>query len=337
VHCPAVRRMVIDLSYPSGLEFFTFCYLSNGQQILSHVVLPLEGGFLCLNLLMSNFEPRARPALADVKRVALLEDTVGCQFCVLRNVPCSCPPELYFRSHPPADRHVHSWEHWVHEFAKLRNRVSESHITVQTLDGNQTMRNSMMSRVATLRERDPGASFLRALRQRYLSSVLPAGFRVSTSLLHLVPSNRSDVHVQKSSSILLLEGCGSNATPLDSESREDAVCADDHSIRVSKGTSKRKQTCSDGDERLFVCEHCQQTFNRRHDLLRHHKGKHLGERPHVCDICGAMFSQKAHLITHTKLVHLRSSQVLCAECGKHFGTRSNMRKHSRNVHGVIVP
>ncbi|KAJ1541838.1 hypothetical protein HK405_010382, partial [Cladochytrium tenue] len=57
-------------------------------------------------------------------------------------------------------------------------------------------------------------------------------------------------------------------------------------------------------ERPFNCPECSMTFSRKHDLRRHTRSLHSGDRPHLCSHCNQSFARsdalKRHLSSEAK-------------------------------------
>uniref|UniRef100_A0A7S1XH38 C2H2-type domain-containing protein n=1 Tax=Erythrolobus australicus TaxID=1077150 RepID=A0A7S1XH38_9RHOD len=360
--CPAVRRMIVDLSSTKGLQMYTHCFFANGMSVLSDSLFPVEGGFRCLNLLFSDYSPRTRPTARDVTRTALLLESTSCQFCLLRGMPCSCSREFYLRAHPPADTEIFTWEHWVSEFAKLRNRFAKSSVQVRDAQGNLLGENVMLSRVSVTREtKFNTTAVLRRLRQRYLDAVLPTDMLIETRLLSLpaVPAalsggpSSSDVPV---AGFLGTDGIHeytkrpkaltAREAPVDEllgeaqQSGASASTLEAEDSSAATGTRRERDEVSNervaaevkSARRSLVCKKCGNQFLRQFDLDRHYNATHLRIKPWKCEACGAAFAQKTHLTTHMSMVHLRAKQFPCADCGKLFSSASNMRKHVRTLH-----
>mmetsp|Transcript_11105 Transcript_11105/g.20078 ORF Transcript_11105/g.20078 Transcript_11105/m.20078 type:complete len:481 (-) Transcript_11105:1152-2594(-) len=358
-----VRRMVVDLAATKGLELFTFCWFGNGQSVLSNSVFGREGGFECTNFLFKDFSPRFVPCPSDILRTAVLIDTDGCQFCLLRGVSCTCPPDVYHRAHPPADSVLINWNHWTREFGKLRNRISESKIFVSDSAGNILANNKMFSRVRTLFNDDSKPELL-GLKQRYLAALMPESARARICYMSSEAQGSSADGDTKNSTTKesLSERISSTSkTEVVSVKREMRQIELMEEKQVSVENSDRKQnvsrkrdneSCSNdedlvGDavkksrvsfhynangEREYRCESCEKVFWKRFDLKRHSL-MHSKEKPFKCTKCDSSFSQKAHLKTHTAMVHERSKVFVCSICKKEFGSNSNLRKHHRNLHG----
>jgi general transcription factor IIIA len=56
---------------------------------------------------------------------------------------------------------------------------------------------------------------------------------------------------------------------------------------------------------LFVCNvyQCSYKNNKQSNMVRHHRAKHMGERPFVCPSCGQRFSLKWNMNLHFRSFH----------------------------------
>eukprot|EP00184_Porphyridium_aerugineum_P000732 CAMPEP_0184698028 /NCGR_PEP_ID=MMETSP0313-20130426/4786_1 /TAXON_ID=2792 /ORGANISM="Porphyridium aerugineum, Strain SAG 1380-2" /LENGTH=631 /DNA_ID=CAMNT_0027156905 /DNA_START=412 /DNA_END=2310 /DNA_ORIENTATION=- len=80
------------------------------------------------------------------------------------------------------------------------------------------------------------------------------------------------------------------------------------------------------------CAVCDVSFNRKYDLKRHLRSKHLMEKDYTCDICQMQFSRKTHLDTHIKGYHEKTNRLPCKYCDQVFRYESSKSKHMWAVH-----
>lgn len=66
-----------------------------------------------------------------------------------------------------------------------------------------------------------------------------------------------------------------------------------------KSVENEKEKCNV----LFQCDVCEKTFSRRHNLERHVRVQHLGERNYVCMVCKKTFGSISNLKLHVSRMH----------------------------------
>ena len=119
-----------------------------------------------------------------------------------------------------------------------------------------------------------------------------------------------------------------------------------------------------GQNIVRKCSHCELTFKRNYELLRHVAMKHkkekqfacdqcdykasipfllkkhkarlhsdTRERSHLCNQCGSMFMEKTQLWSHIAYIHGKTIEdTMCFSCGLHIRTKSGLAKHLKEVH-----
>ena len=90
--------------------------------------------------------------------------------------------------------------------------------------------------------------------------------------------------------------------------------------------------------KVFNCNQCDKTFDKRRKLKYHNNYVHLKKFTHIkvkkvvtCKICNKNFDSK-YLKAHQTSVHLGIKSVSCDECGKSFSNKSDLKRHLKNVH-----
>ncbi|KAG9317361.1 hypothetical protein JVU11DRAFT_1560 [Chiua virens] len=84
--------------------------------------------------------------------------------------------------------------------------------------------------------------------------------------------------------------------------------------------------------RIFQCQLCPWSFERKSDLSRHEK-KHTGEKPYICETCDKRFAQSTALKIHRN-THTKKKPSICGigTCKKAFGDPSSCTRHRRETH-----
>lgn len=77
---------------------------------------------------------------------------------------------------------------------------------------------------------------------------------------------------------------------------------------------------------LFLCDFCNQTFNKKSELNQHKEINHAVANPEkkYCDICCKHF---ANLAQHQKIVHSGVKNFKCQNCQKGFYDNRELRRH----------
>ncbi|PVH98773.1 hypothetical protein DM02DRAFT_673149 [Periconia macrospinosa] len=94
----------------------------------------------------------------------------------------------------------------------------------------------------------------------------------------------------------------------------------------------------------FVCETCQATFTRKHNLNNHIRGKHQGANTQsfLCRTCGKAFARKGDCTRHESVAHSSTSTFSCGGlltdgsqwgCGKEFSRRDILTRHWKSEKG----
>lgn len=76
------------------------------------------------------------------------------------------------------------------------------------------------------------------------------------------------------------------------------------------------------------CEICDAVFIRGRDLKRHVEGVHEDRRRFKCEQCQSAFTQLAHLQSHKKAVHEKIRALLCKLCSRPFCTKYQLQRWS---------
>ncbi|XP_049611753.1 zinc finger protein 696 isoform X1 [Syngnathus scovelli] len=82
-----------------------------------------------------------------------------------------------------------------------------------------------------------------------------------------------------------------------------------------------------GEENVFPCAHCGNTFSHAW-ALKNHECACAAERPHCCEICGKRFTHSRSLERH-HLVHTGERPHQCPLCGRSFSRLGNLERHQR--------
>ena len=85
----------------------------------------------------------------------------------------------------------------------------------------------------------------------------------------------------------------------------------------------------------FACNHCEKTFNRRANLVRH-MHIHDAVKRFPCTQCSKRFTERHHLEAHRR-VHASIRPFVCPQCNHAFSDRSNCARHIQTHGSLVVP
>lgn len=87
--------------------------------------------------------------------------------------------------------------------------------------------------------------------------------------------------------------------------------------------------------RIYACEICSKTYDKKTSYQYHMKTKHTSEddRQYQCSVCFKRFAVKGDFTRHSR-IHTNEKRFSCSECGKKFTDRSTHLKHERMHTGV---
>ena len=99
-------------------------------------------------------------------------------------------------------------------------------------------------------------------------------------------------------------------------------------------------TSTNLDKKYYSCNHCNEVFSAKRELMRHQAKKHKnndGERKYICDICSKRYKRQCGLDNHLQVDHgidkETSLQKLCSLCSKSFRGMHSLKGHIRRIHG----
>ncbi|RIA92490.1 hypothetical protein C1645_64815 [Glomus cerebriforme] len=115
----------------------------------------------------------------------------------------------------------------------------------------------------------------------------------------------------------------SSSTPLDSSSGT----FNQFSVNTDKTTPGQQNNPNAAKAKPFVCNVCNQTFSRQHNL-KSHALTHSQEKPFQCDICHHFFRRHHDLKRHAKL-HTGEKPYQCEHCKRKFARLDALNRHLR--------
>ena len=87
------------------------------------------------------------------------------------------------------------------------------------------------------------------------------------------------------------------------------------------------------EETDFTCEHCDKTFQKNQELVKHVTRVHYQYNPlYECDQCGNKYSRLSELRRHKRCVHNPLPRSQCNYCGKEFHRKDYLDEHVLRVH-----
>ncbi|XP_075237751.1 uncharacterized protein LOC142333979 [Lycorma delicatula] len=89
-------------------------------------------------------------------------------------------------------------------------------------------------------------------------------------------------------------------------------------VTIDEGIIKGSTTKS------FICNFCQKSFHRKHDLKRH-INSHTKEKNYICNFCSKSFNESSELNLHFK-IHMEEGYI-CKCCQKSFKNKNNIKAH----------
>lgn len=99
-------------------------------------------------------------------------------------------------------------------------------------------------------------------------------------------------------------------------------------------TSRRSNSDSNQQVKIFHCPVCAKIFNAHYNLTRH-MPVHTGDRPFICKVCKKGFRQASTLCRH-KIIHTNAKPHKCHICSKAFNRSSTLNTHMR-IHNGFKP
>ena len=81
---------------------------------------------------------------------------------------------------------------------------------------------------------------------------------------------------------------------------------------------------------LYVCEYCENSFDRKQKLNRHIRFSHTNV--HECPKCSRTFACLTDILRHVAIVHERKKRLECFTCGKEFTRKSTLNQHIATMH-----
>lgn len=115
----------------------------------------------------------------------------------------------------------------------------------------------------------------------------------------------------------------SPSTPLDSSSGT----FNQFSVNTDKTTPGQPNNPNAAKAKPFVCNVCNQTFSRQHNL-KSHALTHSQEKPFQCEICHHFFRRHHDLKRHAKL-HTGEKPYQCQHCKRKFARLDALNRHLR--------
>ncbi|XP_063707835.1 gastrula zinc finger protein XlCGF42.1-like [Culicoides brevitarsis] len=92
---------------------------------------------------------------------------------------------------------------------------------------------------------------------------------------------------------------------------------------------------SSNHSKLFSCEICGKTYDKKASFTYHMKSKHTEHKEFHCLVCGKEFPVKVDFTRHQR-IHTNEKRFTCSICGKSFTDRSTHLKHEK-IHLGLKP
>jgi hypothetical protein len=131
----------------------------------------------------------------------------------------------------------------------------------------------------------------------------------------------------------LCVNCPTTFTTIDGLAKHSKTCCKPRGLSRKLSKTKKKGAAgkgkSAGADKLLECDHCEKTFNSRHNHTIH-MAAHLGIKNYECQICKNRFGQNSHLTVHMR-THTKERPYKCDLCPKAF-TVSNALTVHRRIH-----
>jgi hypothetical protein len=119
----------------------------------------------------------------------------------------------------------------------------------------------------------------------------------------------------------------SPSTPLTSLDSSPSGTFNQFSVNTDKTTPGQPNNPNAAKAKPFVCNVCNQTFSRQHNL-KSHALTHSQEKPFQCEICHHFFRRHHDLKRHAKL-HTGEKPYQCQHCKRKFARLDALNRHLR--------
>lgn len=190
-----------------------------------------------------------------------------------------------------------------------------------SLEDKTNLSNSTITTVTT--QKDPVMT--ESLVQNLPTNVSPTTTSTTHDINMMTPNMKNlNVPGQYTTDSTNFSSPSTPLTPLDSSP---SGTFNQFSVNTDKTTPGQPNNPNAAKAKPFVCNVCNQTFSRQHNL-KSHALTHSQEKPFQCEICHHFFRRHHDLKRHAKL-HTGEKPYQCQHCKRKFARLDALNRHLR--------